>query len=99
MSDCGPQFVSEFMHELNKLLGITFTASTGYYPQTDGQTEGVNQEIEKYLRLFVNQCQDDWVDWVSIAEFPYNNRIHSSTQTTPFMLSTSQHPRLRLEPI
>ena len=66
-------------------------------PQTDGQTEHINKEIEQYLRLFVNQRQDDWYKWVSLAEFTYNNQIHPSTQTTPFMLNNGQHPRLRVE--
>ena len=61
------------MRELNKLLGIKVAASTAYHPQTEGQTERVNQEIEQNLRLFVNQCQDDWFDWISLAEFSYNN--------------------------
>ena len=87
------------MRKLNKLLGIKTAASTAYHPQTDGQTERINQEIEQYLRLFVNQCQDDWYKWVSLAEFTYNNQIHSSTQTTPFMLDNGQHPRLGVEPI
>ena len=99
ISDCGTQFISQFMWELNKLLGIKVAASTAYHPQTDGQTERVNQEIEQYLRLFVNQRQDDWFDWISLAEFSYNNRIHSSTQTTPFLLDNGQHPRLGVEPI
>ena len=59
ISDCGTQFVSQFMHELNKPLGIKTTASTAYHPQTDGQTEHINQEIEQYTRLFINQHQDD----------------------------------------
>ena len=87
------------MWELNKLLGIKTVASTAYHPQTDGQTEHINQEIEQYRRLFVNQRQDDWYEWVSLAEFTYNNQIHSSTQTTPFMLDNGQHPRLGVEPI
>ena len=86
------------MQELNKLLGIKVAASTAYHPQSDGQTERVNQEIEQYLQLFVNQCQDDWLEWISLAEFAYNNCIHLATQTTPFMLNNGQHPRLGLEP-
>ena len=73
ISDCGTQFVSQFMRELKKLLGIKISASTAYHLQTDGQIERINQEIEQYLRLFVNQCQDDWYEWVSLAaEFTYN---------------------------
>ena len=54
ISDCRTQFVSQFICQLNKLAGIKTIASTAYHPQTDGQTEYINQEIEQYLRLFVN---------------------------------------------
>ena len=54
ISDRGTQFVSQFMLELNKLLGIKTAASTAYHPQTDGQTERINQEIEQYMRLSTN---------------------------------------------
>jgi hypothetical protein len=60
ISDCGPQFVSKFTKALYKLLGITGNPSTAYHPQTDRQTERVNQEIEQYLRIFVNHHQNDW---------------------------------------
>ena len=60
LSDRGPQFVAGFMKELNDILGIRTKLSTAYHPQTDGQTERVNQEVEQYLRLFVNHCQNDW---------------------------------------
>jgi len=42
------------MKELNEILGIKTKLSTAYHPQTDGQTERVNQEIEQYLRMFVS---------------------------------------------
>ena len=99
ISDRGPQFVSGFMRELNKLLGIKTAASTAYHPQTDGQTERVNQEIEQYLRLFVNHRQDDWAEWLSLAEFCQNNRVQASTRQTPFMLNSGRHPRLGVEPM
>ena len=87
------------MHELYATLGIKVAASTAYHPQTDGQTEWVNQEIEQYLRLFINQRQDDWFEWILLAEFAYNNQVHASTQTTPFLLDNGQHPQLGVEPI
>jgi len=99
ISDRGPQFVSGFMRELNKLLGIKTAACTAYHPQTDGQTERVNQEIEQYLRLFVNHRQDDWAEWLPLAEFSHNNRVQSSTRQTPFMLNSGKHPRLGIEPL
>ena len=98
VSDRGPQFVAEFMRELCRLLGIKIAASTAYHPQTDGQTERVNQELEQYLRLFTSERQDDWDDLLPMAEFGYNNHIHSSTQQTPFMVDTGRHPRMGFEP-
>jgi transposase InsO family protein/predicted aspartyl protease len=98
LSDQGSQFVSNFMRDLNKLLGIQTNISTAYHPQTDGQTERVNQEIEQYLRLFVNYRQDDWVDWLPMAEFSYNNKTHSSTGQSPFFLTYGSHPRRGDEP-
>jgi len=59
LSNCGPQFMSQFMHELYCLLGIKVAASTAYHPQTDGQTEHVNQELEQYLHVFMNERQDN----------------------------------------
>jgi len=94
ISHRGPQFVSNFMCGLSEILGIKVVASTAYHPQTDGQTECVNQEVEQFLHLFVNQRQDDWYDWLSITEFAYNNRIHAATQTSPFMLDAGQNPQL-----
>jgi hypothetical protein len=99
ISDRGPQFVSRFMKELNHLLGIKTSSSTAYHPQTDGQTERVNQEVEQYLRLFVNHRQDDWAEWLALAEFCHNNRIQASTRQTPFMLNTGRNPRLGTEPL
>jgi Integrase zinc binding domain len=55
ISDRGPQFVAELTRELYRMLGIKLAATTAYHPQGDGQTERVNQELEQYLRLFVNE--------------------------------------------
>ena len=98
VSDQGPQFVATFMKELHQLLRIESTTSTAYHPQTDGQTERVNQELEQYLRIFVRERQDDWHALLPLAEFSYNNHIHSSTQQTPFLLDTGRHPRMGFEP-
>jgi hypothetical protein len=54
VSDRGPQFIAEFTRELYKLLGIKLAISTAYHPQTDGQTEHVNQVLEGYLRTFTS---------------------------------------------
>ena len=54
------------MWGLSEMLGIKVAASTAYHPQTDGQTEHVNQEVEQFLHLIVNQRQDDWYDWILV---------------------------------
>ncbi|SJK99609.1 uncharacterized protein ARMOST_02917 [Armillaria ostoyae] len=94
ISDRGPQFVSAFMKELYRMLNITQNASTAFHPQTDGQTERVNQEVEKYLRIFINYHQNDWADWLPLAEFAHNNRAHSATGKSPFMILYGRNPRI-----
>ena len=54
VSDRGPQFVVELTKELNWMLEIKIKLSTAFYPQTDGQIEQMNQELEQYLWFFVN---------------------------------------------
>ena len=80
------------MKELYRLLGIEGTPSTAYHPQTNGQTEQINQEIEQYLRLFVNYRQSDWAEWLPIAEFALNDKVSSSTGYSPFFLNYGLHP-------
>src|SRR5258708_8152874 len=79
ISNCGSAFISNFSHKLAALLGVKLTPSTSYHPQTDGQTEHVNQEIEPYLQLFVTHRHDDWADWLPLPAFPYNNKVHTAT--------------------
>jgi hypothetical protein len=98
VSDRGPQFIAAFTRELYKLLGIKLTTSMAYHPQTDGQTECVNQVIEGYLRIFTSRRQDDWDEYLPTGEFQYNNMVHSLTQQTPFMVDTGRHPRMGFEP-
>ena len=68
VSDRGPQFVAAFMKELFRLLRIEAASSTAYHPQTDGQTERINQELEQYLRVFVREHQDDWYSLLPLAD-------------------------------
>ena len=98
LCDRGPQFVAEFMRELCRLLGVKVSSSTAYHPQTDGQTERVNQELEQYVRLFTNERQDDWDELLPLAEFAYNNHVHASTKQVPFYLDTGRLPRMGFEP-
>jgi len=59
ISDRGPQFTAEMMKELNKMLGIETKLSMAYHPETDRQTERTNQELEQYLRMYVNHRQNN----------------------------------------
>jgi len=98
LSDRGPQFTAEFMKELNEILGIKTKLSIAYHPQTNGQTERVNQEIEQYLRMFVSHRQNDWLEWIACAEFAYNNKIHTATHVSPFYANYGMNPRMGTEP-
>jgi len=97
ISDRGVQFAVGMMKELNNLLGIQTKLSTAYYPQTDGQTERINQELEQYLRVFIDHRQEQWPDWLGIAEFAYNNKVHAATKTSPFKANYSQDPKMGFE--
>jgi len=97
VSDCGPQFIARFTQELYRLLGIKLASFTAWHPQTDGQTERINQELDKYLWLFVNEQQDNWYDLLPMAEFQHNNHVHSAIQQPPFLLDTRRVPRMGFE--
>ena len=97
ISDRGPQFAAGLMRELNKMLGIKSKLSTAFHPQTDRQTERINQELEQYLRMFIDHRQEQWPEWLGTAEFAYNNKAHSSTRTSPFKANYGQDPRMGFE--
>jgi len=97
ISDRGLQFVVGIMQELNRMLGIESKLSTVFHPQTDGQTERVNQELEQYLRMFIDHRQEQWPDWLETVEFTYNNKVHSSTKMSPFKANYGQDPRMGFE--
>jgi len=96
--DHGPQFVARFTKELYHLLGIKLASSTVWHPQTDRQTECINQELDQYLWLFVNEQQNDWYDLLPLAEFQHNNHVHSTTQQPPFLLDTRRLSHMGFEP-
>jgi len=95
--DRGVQFAAGMMKELNNLLGIQTKLSTAYHPQTDRQTERINQKLEQYLRVFINHRQEQWPDWLETAEFAYNNKIHTATKISPFKANYGQDPRMGFE--
>jgi hypothetical protein len=84
VSDRGPQFVSKFWQSFHKLMGTTLNYSTAFHPQTDGQTERVNQVLEDMLRSCALTYGTDWESSLPFAEFSYNNNFQTSLRMAPF---------------
>jgi len=80
------------MEEFMKVLGTTRQLSTAYYPQMDGQTERINQEIGTFLWYYVNYQQDNWTEWLVAVEFQYNDKRHVAMGRTLFELNFERHP-------
>lgn len=99
VSDRGTQFVSAFWRALSGRLAVALKPSSAYHPQTNGQTERINAELEKYLRSFISWAQDDWVDWLPLAEFAGNNVASETTGASPFFINYGFHPRMGVEPM
>jgi len=85
------------MKELNNLLEIQTKLLTAYHPQTDGQMERINQELEQYLRVFIDHRQEQWPDWLGTVEFAYNNKVHATTKTLLFKANYGQDPKMGFE--
>ena len=75
-----------------KALGTKLILSTAYYPQTDGQTKWINQEVGTFLKHYINYQQDNWIDWLAAVEFQYNDNKHAVIEHTPFELNFRRHP-------
>ena len=97
ISDRGPQFAVGVMRELNEMLGIKTKLSTVFHLQTDGQMERMNQELEQYLQMFIDHCQAQWLEWLGMAEFAYDNKVHSGTKVLPFEANNGRNPRMGFE--
>ncbi|CAI7738841.1 unnamed protein product [Closterium sp. NIES-53] len=91
ISDRDPKFTSKFWKELMSLMGTRLAISSAYHPQTDGQTERLNQIVEQLLRA---ACKDDINKWdlhLPVLEFAYNNAKHAATGETTFFLCCGRH--------
>ena len=92
--DRGLQFAAGMMKKLNKMLGIETKLSMAYHPEIDGQMERTNQELEQYLRMYVNHRQNNWAEWLATAEFTFNNKVHTATKTSPFQVNYGRELRM-----
>ncbi|WVZ69492.1 LOW QUALITY PROTEIN: hypothetical protein U9M48_018267 [Paspalum notatum var. saurae] len=84
VSDRGTQFTSKFWKSLQEAMGTKLDFSTAYHPQTDGQTERVNQVMEDMLRACALTYGTNWEASLPFAEFSYNNGRQASLGMAPF---------------
>jgi len=76
LSNRESQFASRFIEELMKALETKRMLLIAYHPQTNRQTERINQEIGTFLRHYINYQQDNWTEWITAAKFQYNDKKH-----------------------
>ena len=86
ISDRGPQFTSNVFNGIMDALRIKHRMSTAFHPQTDGQTECYNQELEAYLQIYCAYKPDEWSKKLSLAQFTHNSRPHDAIKQSPFQL-------------
>lgn len=93
VSDRDPVFTSHFWQELFKYAGTGLRMSSANHPQTDGQTERVNQCLETFLHCFTQACPRRWSYWIPLAQFWYNSSHHSAIGMSPFRAMYGHEPR------
>ncbi|GJP64571.1 hypothetical protein CLOP_g21549 [Closterium sp. NIES-67] len=98
ISDRDPKFTSKFWKELMSLLGTKLAMSSAYHPQTDGQTERLNQIVEQLLRAASKDEISKWDLHLPTLEFACNNATHAATRQTPFFLFYGRHPLMPQKP-
>ena len=85
------------INELNSMLGIEIKLLTAFYPQTDGQMKRMNQELEQYLRFFIDYRQKDWPEWLVSIEYAINNKTYLTTKVSPFMINYSKELGIEID--
>jgi hypothetical protein len=98
VSDRDIRFVNSFWKHLSNRLQLAMRLTVAARAQGDGQTERMNAVLEQFLRAYVSYLQDDWVDWLPLAEFSANSLSSETTGITPFFANYGFHPRLGIEP-
>ncbi|KKA21648.1 Transposon-encoded protein with TYA [Rasamsonia emersonii CBS 393.64] len=96
--DRDKRWLNSFWSQLGNDLRMEFNPSTAYHPQSDGQTERMNEVIEAYLRAFTNYLQDDWDEWLDMAEMAWCNSKHSALGVSPFFAEHGYDPDVEFVP-
>ena len=94
VSDRGSVFTSEYWSTFCYHLAVKKKLSTAFYPQTDGQTERQNQQLESHLRIYCNYDQNDWARLLYTAAFAYNSKVHTSHGHSPIELAIGTQPSI-----
>ena len=68
-----------------------------FHSQTNGQTKQMNQELEQYLQIFVDYIQEDWPEQLVLVEFAVNNKIHSATNISLFIVNYKRELRMGVD--
>ena len=97
ISDRDPKFTGGLWSSFFQASGTRLNFSSGDHPETDGQTEHVNQVLEDMLRCSIAQQKGQWDKYLPLLEFAYNNSKHRVTKMTPFYAMMGRHPRTPLE--
>ncbi|KAI2653262.1 Transposon Tf2-6 polyprotein [Labeo rohita] len=92
VSDRGPQFTAKFWQAFCRLIGTTSSLSSGFHPQTNGQTERANQQLERFLRCFAGEHQRSWARYLVWAELSNNIHTSSATNLSPFEVCYGYQP-------
>lgn len=91
LTDNGRNFVSEFMKTFEKIIGIQHVTTTAVHPESNGSLERSHQVLKDYLKIYVNNEQNDWDDYLDLAVFNYNTNVHEATKYAPYELVYGQH--------
>ena len=99
LHDQGREFENELFHNLQNLMGMKRVRTTPYHPQGNGQTERMNQTMQKMLRTLEKTQKKKWKDHLNVITHAYNCSINSTTGYSPYYLMFGRHPLLPIDMI